>query len=130
MQPMLKWLMSVLFWLAAFTAPAHESMLAVIVLVAVDLFVGIWAAKKRGEKIVSYKLRRTVTTKIFPYQVAVVCALFIEQQFFTGIPLMKAIAGFIAVAESRSIYERLGEISGLDFWSVLREYLQPKNKDA
>ncbi len=51
-----------------------------------------------------------------------------DQNFSLGIPLMKAIAGFIAVAEVKSIFENLGQITGLDFWTALRERLQPAVK--
>jgi hypothetical protein len=123
-----KWLSTFAFWVLTFIAPAREAMIAVAVLVVVDLFVGVWAAKKRGEAIVSWKLRHTVTRKIFPYQVAIICALYIENNFFSGLPIMKAIAGFIAISEAKSLFERLGEITGLDFWSVIRERLQPTTK--
>ncbi len=132
----IQWLASLWAWVVLFTRPAHESMVAVIVLVAVDLIVGVWAAHKRGEKIVSYGLRRTITTKIFPYQVAVLCAYYVDEKFALGLPLMKAVAGFIAVAEAKSIFENLGQITGLDFWTAIRERLQPsvkeppKDKDA
>ncbi len=131
-----QWLVSMWAWMVLFTRPAHESMLAVIVLVAIDLVVGVWAAHKRGEKIVSYGLRRTITTKIFPYQVAVLSAYYIDEKFAIGLPLMKAIAGFIAVSEGKSIFENLGQITGLDFWTAIKERIQPaanptpKDKDA
>lgn len=125
----IQWLASVWAWMVLFTRPAHDSMIAVIVLVAIDLAVGIWAAVKRGEKINSYGLRRTVTTKIFPYQVAVLCAYYVDKEFDIGLPLMKMIAGFIAVAELKSIFENLGQITGLDFWTAIRERLQPSVKE-
>lgn len=123
-----KWLLSVLFWLVAFTAPARESMGAILFLIVTDLIVGVWASKVRGEPFISWKLRHTVTRKIAPYFVAIICALDIEQRFFSSIPLMKAVAGLIAVSEGKSIFERLGEITGLDFWNVIREKLQPTVK--
>lgn len=116
------------FWLLVFTSPAHAAMAAVIALVVADLIVGVWAAKKRGEKITSFGLRRTVTTKILPYQFAILCSHLVEQQFLSAIPLMKATAGFIAVAEMKSIFENLGQITGLDFWTFIREKIQPTVK--
>jgi len=112
-------------WLLLFTAPAHASMLTVCIVVVLDLIVGIWAAVKQGQKITSYGLRRTVTQKILPYQVAILCAWLIETQFFSLIPLMKAVAGFIAVTESKSVFENLARITGLNFWEVIKERLQP-----
>lgn len=123
-QPVLAWLAKAFAWTVFFTAPTHASMLAIIVLVAVDLLVGVWASAKEGKKITSFGLRRTVTQKIFPYQTAVLCAHLLEVQFLPMLPLMKALAGFIAVTESKSIFENLGRITGLDFWTVIRERLQ------
>jgi hypothetical protein len=122
MSSVLSWLVKVVALLVLFTRPAHDAMIAVIVLIAADFIVGVWASLRRGEKFVR---RHTITRKLFPYQVAVVCALYIEEKFFSGIPLMKAVAGFIAMAEGKSIFENLGTITGLDFWSVIRERLQP-----
>jgi phage-related holin len=122
------WLAKVAVLLLLFTRPAHDSMAAVLVLIAVDFVVGVWASKRRGEPFVSWRWRHSITRKLFPYQVAIVCALFIEEKFFAGIPLMKTIAGFIAMSEGKSIFENLGEITGLDFWTVIRERLQPAKR--
>lgn len=126
----LQWVLSLCSWLILLTLPAQDSMIAVGVLVTIDLIVGIWAAKKRGEKITSYGLRRTITTKVFPYEVAVLCAYYVENHFFAAIPIMKAISGFIAIAETKSIFENLGQITGLNFWEAIREKLQPAVKEA
>ena len=124
----LQWVATALAWIVLFTRPAYDSMMAVLVLVCVDLAVGIWAAKKRGEPITSYGFRRSITTKIAPYQVAVLLGYYVDKEFSLGIPLMKAIAGFIAVAELKSIFENLGQITGLDFWTAIKEKLQPAVK--
>lgn len=118
------WMLKMVAWCAFFAAPTNASMLAIIVLVAVDLLVGVWASAKEGKAITSFGLRRTVTQKIFPYQVAVLCAHLLETQFLPMLPLMKALAGFIAVTESKSIFENLARITGLNFWEVIRERLQ------
>ena len=119
------WALRFALWIWLFTAPTHDSMIAVIVLVFADFIGGVWAAKKRGEKITSWGIRRTITTKILPYQFAILCSHLVETQFLGGIPLMKATAGFIAVAELKSVFENLSQITGLDFWLALKEKLQP-----
>lgn len=119
-----EWAFKIAFWLFIFTRPTHDSMLAVLALVVADLIAGIWAAKKRGEKITSYGLRRTAS-KVLAYEMVVLCSWIVEQQFVPGIPLMKAMAGFCAIAELKSVTERLGEITGLDFWNALKERIQP-----
>lgn len=122
------WVIRLALWTWLFTAPTHDSMLAVVVIVFADFISGVWAAKKRGEKITSYGIRRTITTKILPYQFAILCSHLVEKQFLTEVPLMKATAGFIAVAELKSVFENLGALTGLDFWNALKEKLQPAVK--
>lgn len=122
------WLAKIALLITLFTRPAHDSMVAVFVLIAVDFAVGVWASRRRGEPFVSWKWRHSITRKLVPYQVAVICALYIEEKFFPGIPLMKSIAAFVAMSEGKSIFENLGEITGLDFWTVIREKLQPTKR--
>ncbi len=120
-----------LAWTFFFTQPSHNAMLAVVLLVLVDWITGIWAAKKRGEKISSWGWRRTIYNKIIPYQVAILCSLLVDNNIFKGsllehIQLMKATAAFISGAEIKSVYENLGSITGLDFWTFIKEKLQPR----
>lgn len=126
----LKWILGVLSCLLAFLAPAQDALFAILVFIVVDLVVGIWASMKRGEKFISWKLRHTITRKIAPYFVAVLVAMHFEHHFLAGtwlegIPLMKSISTFVALSELKSIFERLGEITGLDFWAFFKERLQP-----
>lgn len=132
-ESILKWLVGVPLAILAFLTPVSDAMFGVCALIGVDLIVGVWAAKVRGEKILSWKLRQTVTRKVAPYLTALVVAQHIEAQFFAGtwlagVPLMKGFAGFIAMSEGKSVFERLGEITGLDFWKFFQERLQPKVK--
>ncbi len=132
------WVAQALIWLWLFTLPIHDNLVAIVALVSIDFIVGIWAAKKRGEKITSYGFRRTITQKLLPFWVAILSAHVVEQDFMSGIPLVQVTAGFIAVSELKSVMERLSEITGLDFWTTIRERLQPavktgpeeKQKDA
>lgn len=130
---MLKWLLGVASCAVAFMAPAHDALVGVVVFIIIDLVVGVWASRKRGEPFTSWKLRHTVTRKIAPYFVAILCAMYFENNFLNGtwlngVPLMKSISTFIALSEIKSIFERLGEITGLDFWKFIQERLQPTAK--
>ena len=114
-------------WLVAFLAPIHTFMIAVGVLITIDLATGLWRASKRKEKISSKGLRRTIT-KMFAYQGAIITAFLLESVFLGDIiPVVRIVAGFIAITEGKSIYENLGVITGLDFWSLIKEHLNSKS---
>lgn len=132
---LIKWFFGVTGCILAFLAPAQDALMAVVAFVAIDLVVGIWASMKRGEPFISWKLRFSITRKIAPYFVAILCAMYFEEHFLIGtwlegIPLMKSISTFVALSELKSIFERLGEITGLDFWAFFQEHLQPSAKPA
>lgn len=121
----------ILALVAFYTQPTWGAMVTIVVLVGVDWVTGLWAAKKRGEKITSWGWRRTIHGKILPYQIAVLCSHLVDLNIFKGtllepIQLMKATAAFIAGAELKSVFENLGSISGLDFWTFIKDKLQPK----
>ena len=114
-----------------YAQPTYGSMATVIILITVDFVTGVWAAKKRGEKITSWGWRRTIHTKMVPYYIALLCAHLVDLTIFKGtvlesLQLMKATAAFIAGAELKSVFENLGSISGLDFWTFIKEKLQPQ----
>ncbi len=131
----LKWFLGVLSCMAAFLAPAGDALFAVFLLVVIDLVVGIWASMKRGEPFISWKMRHTITRKIAPYFVAILCSMYFENHFLKGtwlegVPMMKSIATFTALSELKSVFERLGEITGLNFWEFFQERLQPTVKPS
>ncbi len=131
----LGYMLKCLAFITFYAQPTYSAMFAIVVLVLVDWGTGIWAAKKRGEKITSWGWRRTINAKIVPYQIGILCSHLVDINIFAGtllepIQLMKATAAFIAGAELKSIFENLGSISGLDFWSFLREKLKPAVKET
>lgn len=122
-------------WVAFYVQPTYSAMFTVVVLVGVDWATGIWSAKKRGEKIDSWGWRRTIYSKIIPYQIAILCSHLVDINILLGtifepIQLMKATSAFIAGAELKSVFENLGSISGLDFWTFIKERLQPAAKET
>lgn len=127
--------LKMLAWVAFYVQPTYSSMATVVILVLIDWVTGIWAAKKRGEKITSWGWRRTINAKILPYQIAILSSHLVDVNIFAGtllepIQLMKATAAFIAGAELKSIFENLGSISGLDFWTFIKAKLQPAVKET
>lgn len=118
--------LSLLGWAIAFLAPIKPFLVAVGALIFIDLVFGIWSAYKRGEPISSKGLRRTVT-KIVAYQSAIITAFILEKYFLDFLPVVKIVGGFVAVTEAKSIYENLGTITGLDFWSLIKERLNSQS---
>lgn len=98
--------------LVAILAPIKPLLFSVGFLVLADLATGIWAAYKRGEKIDSSALRRTIT-KIAVYQVAVVSGFLVQQYMLSdALPVSKIVASVIGLVELKSILENSDSILG------------------
>jgi hypothetical protein len=92
-----------------------------------DLVTGIWAALKRGEKVSSAAMRRTVS-KIFIYQLAVVSGFMLETYILEGIlPVAKIVAGVIGMVEFKSILENSNHIVGGDIFKLVIQKLGSEN---
>ncbi len=93
-------------------APIKGAILAAFVLIVADLVTGVVAAKKRGEKIKSAGVKRTVG-KILLYESAI-CAAFLCEQYLTGdlFPACKMVTALIGVVELKSVLENLDSING------------------
>lgn len=117
---MSEWLTRILVASVAALAPIHAVIVSVGVLIFADLVTGIWAAKKRNEKIGSAAMRRTVS-KIVIYQTAVITGFLLETYLLSGLlPVAKLVAGVIGLVEFKSILENSNSILGQDlFKSVL-----------
>jgi hypothetical protein len=98
--------------LAGVLAPIKPLILSTGFLIVADAVVGIYAAKKRGETITSAGFRRTVT-KMFTYQLAIICGYFIEVYMMEGVfPISKVVAAAISLVEFKSLLESVNEING------------------
>lgn len=95
-------------------APIKSALVVVMLLVAVDLWSGIWAAKKRGDKITSTGLKRTVV-KLLVYE-GVITLTYLVEHFLTGpfLPLVNIMAGYIGITELKSVLENIEEVTGID----------------
>lgn len=101
-------------------APIKALILTVLVLIFADLFLGIWAARKRGEKITSAAMRRTVT-KLLVYNTTIITGFLVETYLLGGIaPISKLVAAVVGAVEMKSLLENASEITGLDFKSIIK----------
>ena len=121
------WIVGLMLSVVAVFAPIKALILTTGVIIFADLILGIWAAKKRGEKINSAGIRRT-TTKIAVYHTAILLGFLIETYMLEGfIPISKIAGGLIGVVEAKSIMENLNEIHGSDIFKDLIKKLGSVN---
>lgn len=113
--------------LLAVLAPVKTVMITVGVLIMIDLVMGIWAAKKRGESISSAALRRTVS-KFLVYQLAVLSAFLVQHYLIAdAIPMVNLVAGVIGMVEIKSILENSNGVLGYDLFKQLLSKLGSTN---
>lgn len=107
--------------------PIKAALITVGVLVIMDLFLGLAAAKKRKEPITSSGLRRTVS-KLLVYEMAIILG-FITETYLAGsiVPISKIISGLIGITELKSILESLDEVNGASIFDSLIKKLGSKN---
>jgi hypothetical protein len=124
---MKQWLISISLSLLAVLAPIKALLIAVGFLIFADTVSGILAARKRGEKISSAKLRGVIT-KAFVYQICVISGFVMEKYIVDGIlPVSKIIAGAIAAVEIKSILENSNTILGMDLFAEVKARLGSPN---
>jgi hypothetical protein len=113
--------------ICAALAPIKMVMITVGVLILVDLITGIWAALKRGEKVSSAAMRRTIS-KMFIYQMSVICGFLLETYILSGsIPVSKIVAGVIGMVEFKSVLENSNVIVGDDVFTMILKKLGSDN---
>lgn len=124
---MKEWLSNILVACVAALAPIHTVMLAVGVLILADLATGILAALKKRNKISSAVMRRTIS-KMFVYQLTVVCGFLLETYLLDGLlPIAKIVAGVIGMVEFKSVLENVNVITGQDIMKAIMEKLGSDN---
>ena len=113
--------------IATVLAPIQAVLITVGILIMADLLTGIWAAKKRKEKISSSVMRRTIS-KMVIYQLAVICGFLLETYLLGGIlPVAKIVAGVIGMVEFKSILENSNWIVGSDIFKLVLQKLGSDN---
>lgn len=109
---MLTWLKAVGLSTLAVIAPIKPMLLAVIVLTSLDTLSGIMAAHKRGEKITSAGMRRSIS-KMLVYVASILAAFVAEKWLLEGVaPLAKLCAGAIGLVELKSCLENFNTVAG------------------
>ena len=117
-QHSLPYLKAAIFVLAALLAPVRPVIIATTCLVFADLVTGLMRAKKCGEPITAWGLRRTLV-KTAVYLASIILGFVTETWLMGGfLPVTKIISGAIGVVELKSCLENLSQISGRDVLKV------------
>lgn len=120
-------LYKLLIAIVAVLAPIQAIIGTVGLLIMLDMISGMLAARKRGEKITSAAMRRTIS-KMFIYQGVVISGFMLEHYILDGIlPISKIVAGVIGMVEFKSILENANKITGADIMSEILKKLGSKN---
>lgn len=124
---MKEWLIKILLASLAALAPIKMVMITVGFLIFGDLVTGMWAAHKRGEKISSAAMRRTIS-KIFVYQLSIISGFLLETYILDHVlPIAKIVAGVIGMVEFKSILENSNTIVGGDIFKTILSKLGSDN---
>lgn len=112
------------FWtgVAAFLLPITPFVILATSLVLLDAYTSVQAAKHRGAKIISRRLRETINKSVM-YFLAILASRGIE--FVFKFPEWASIcyvtSGIICYTEFKRNLENIGEYSDNDFWSVIQK---------
>lgn len=126
---MKQWIYNLLIACLGILAPIKPLLLAVIFIVLADAVFGVWAAVKRGEKVTSAGMRRTIT-KLLVFLLAVICGFIVEIVMINEfLPISKIIASAIGLVELKSILENCNYILGYDLFKTVIQKLGSKNDE-
>lgn len=106
------------FWLFTLLAPLTGVIITVVLLIVVDFITGSYASYIKKKPIESKRIGHTVS-KFFIYNLVIISAYFLEKEIVSEIPFLKVIAGFIAIAEIKSILENYNDIYGVNPFKAL-----------
>ncbi len=121
------WIIGIGLTIVTLLTPIHAIMITVGFLIFADLVLGIMAANKRGEKITSAVMRRTLS-KILVYQLVVVSGFVAETYLLGGVmPISKLAAGAIGLVEVTSLVENANSILGYNVFKQLLSKLGSEN---
>lgn len=106
------------FWLLTLLSPVNGVMVTMVFLIVVDFITGSYASIKNHIPIRSSRIGHTVS-KFFIYNLVILAAFFLEKHIVNEVPFLKIIAGFIAIAEIKSILENFNKIYGVNPFKAL-----------
>lgn len=122
-------LAAILGVLGTFFAPIGGFLVAMSVMVVLDIFTGIQAAKKRGDKITAARMKQKIGDMI-AYALLIIATETITFAFFQGVPIAQSItytaALFICGVELKSIAENVYESTGIDVWDKIKGFFDKK----
>lgn len=106
------WVKATALSAVAVFAPVRAVLISVLVLVLLDSITGVLAARKRGERITSAGLRRTVS-KLLAFEIALIAGHLLQKYLLAdAVPVVSLLAAAIGVVEGKSILENADTISG------------------
>jgi len=118
--------LAVFAWVASFIVPIQSFLVFTVFLVFMDMGSGILAAMKRGDRINSKGLGRTIT-KCISYYMVILSAQGFVNVFEVTDYLTWAMAFLITITEFKSLIENVEEITGTEIWKTISELI-PKIK--
>lgn len=117
-----------LTYLVSFFTPVTPWIIAIGLFVVADFITGMFAAKKKGEKIHSNKMFKTIP-KFVAYGLGIVVAHALTLLFFKDFPAVKLVSGLIAFIEVKSLDENIKVLTGHSLFGDLIKMLNPKRND-
>lgn len=125
---MLTWLKGTAIATLAIFAPVRSILLSVLVLVILDSVTGVLAARKRGDKITSAGLRRTVS-KLLAFEIVLIVGHLFETYLVKdlGFPVVGLLAAAIGFVEAKSCLENADTVAGTSIFRSIIQKLGSKN---
>ena len=116
-------LMKFMFWLLTLLSPVNGVMVTMVFLIVVDFITGSYASFKKKIPIRGSRIGHTIS-KFFIYNLVILAAFFLEKHIVNEVPFLKIIAGFIAIAEIKSILENYNTIYGINPFKALTNFIK------
>lgn len=120
--------MKIVAFVLMYLAPISNYVHLVLILIAIDLVTGSYAAVKSGDKFSARKLRNTLEKFVF-YAICIIVAFVLQQIIDDGSELARIIALYIGATEAKSIYENVSRITKTDIVTQLWDLLKSKLDD-
>lgn len=105
--------------------PIQNFLIGIFILVMLDLYTGIKAAKKREEVINSKGLRKSVI-KIRDYFIAILAANTLQEIWLAALPVVYTVSLYIAIVEFRSNLENISILTDTNLVEKVFERLKLK----
>ena len=114
----------------AYFTPIAEMVIVMLIFLLFDTITGIWASLKKGEKLESHKLRKTVY-KIVCYTLAVMLSWMMEKTFsLNWSNLASIVCGFICFVELKSIFENITRITNEPVFMKILKVIKRKGAET